>query len=63
MPDEIGQNTKYYYCLKHRTVEPEGVCKAKDRLGPFPDPATAARALEIIHDREERKEAEDRSWG
>ncbi len=63
MPDEIGQNTQYFYCLKHQTVEPEGICKAKDRLGPFPDPAAAARALETMHEREAQKQAEDRSWG
>lgn len=62
MPDEIGQNTQFFYCLKHHTVEPEGVCKATDRLGPFPDAASAGRALDTIHDREQQKEAEDREW-
>ncbi|MEO5832586.1 MAG: hypothetical protein ABJA16_13180 [Nakamurella sp.] len=62
MPDEIGQNTQWFYCLKHHTVEPEGVCKAKDRLGPFPDQASAARALETVHDREARLESEDARW-
>jgi hypothetical protein len=60
--DEVGRNTAWFYCLKHGTVEPEGVCKAKDRLGPFPDEASAARALETIHEREARIEAEDRAW-
>lgn len=62
MPDEIGQNTQWFYCLKHGTVEPEGVCKAKDRLGPFPNQNAAAHALETIADREKQKEAEDRTW-
>ncbi len=62
MPDEIGQNTSYFYCLKHSTVEPEIGCKAKDRLGPFPDPVSAAGALQIIAEREERKQAEDERW-
>ena len=62
MPDEIGQNTQWFYCLKHHTVEAEGVCKAKDRLGPFPDAESAAHALETIADREQRKQAEDANW-
>lgn len=62
MGDEIGQNTKYYYCLKHHTVEREGECKATDRLGPFDDPETAARALDIIREREARLQAEDDAW-
>ncbi len=62
MGDEIGQNTNWYYCLKHQTVEREGECKATDRLGPFPDQASAANALQTIRDREERKSAEDRAW-
>lgn len=62
MPDEIGRNTQWFYCLKHATVEPEGGCKAKDRLGPFPDQASAANALESIAEREERLESEDDRW-
>lgn len=62
MGDEIGQNTAWYYCLRHHAVEPEGVCKATDRLGPYPDPESAAHALQTVHDREERLEREDRAW-
>ncbi len=62
MGDEIGQNTQFFYCLKHGTVEPEGVCKAKDRLGPFPTAEAAAHALQTIHDREKEKQDEDRNW-
>ena len=36
--------------------------KAKDLLGPFPTAEEAANALEIIREREERKNAEDREW-
>jgi len=62
MGDDIGRNTSYYYCLKHGTVEKEGECKATDRLGPYPDPASAANALQSVHEREARKQAEDRAW-
>lgn len=62
MGDEVGRTTAWFYCLKHRTVEPEGQCKAKDRLGPYPDPDSAAHALKSLHEREERLTAEDRAW-
>ncbi len=62
MGDEIGQNTAWYYCLRHHTVEREGECKATDRLGPYPDPESAARALASVREREERLEREDRAW-
>ncbi|MDL5156662.1 hypothetical protein [Actinomycetospora termitidis] len=53
----MAHENEWYYCLKHKTVEPYDGCRAADRLGPYPDPDTAARALEIAH---ERTEAEDR---
>lgn len=62
MGDDIGQNTAWYYCLRHHTVEREGECKATDRLGPYPDPESAAGALQSIREREERLEREDHAW-
>ncbi len=62
MGDEIGRNAQWFYCLKHRAVEPEGQCKAKDRLGPYPDRESAANALASLREREERLEEEDRAW-
>ncbi len=62
MGDEIGRNDAWFYCLKHQTVEPEGQCKATDRLGPYPTPDAAAGALAALREREERLEAEDRQW-
>ncbi len=29
---------RWYFCLKHQTVEPEDGCPAKDRLGPYRQP-------------------------
>jgi hypothetical protein len=46
----------YWWCLKHNRVEPDEGCMAKDRLGPYPTQAEAARALEKV---EERNEAWD----
>jgi hypothetical protein len=62
MSDETGQNTAWYYCLRHHTVETEGECKATDRLGPYPSPEAAAHALESFKEREDRLEDEDRAW-
>lgn len=62
MGDDVGQNTAWYYCLKHERVEPEDGCKAKDRLGPYPSPEAAAHGLESLHEREERLTEEDRAW-
>jgi len=52
----------WWYCLTHKTVEPRGGCPNKNRLGPYPDEATAARALEIVRERNEQWDAEDREW-
>ncbi len=42
---------QWFYCLKHGTVEGPQGCRAADRLGPYPDRETAARALEIARER------------
>jgi uncharacterized membrane protein len=46
----------------HNTVEPLEGCPAKDRLGPYPDKATAARAVEIAHERTAKQDKEDEEW-
>jgi len=53
---------QWYYCLKHGTVEGPGGCRAADRLGPYPDRETAARALEIARERTEANDRADREW-
>ncbi|OLS99802.1 hypothetical protein BJF90_37845 [Pseudonocardia sp. CNS-004] len=57
MPDE-----QWFYCLKHRAVEPPEGCRAADRLGPYPDRETAARALEIAKERTEAADEADQEW-
>jgi hypothetical protein len=52
----------WYYCTKHNRVEHLEVCKAADRLGPYPDEATAARALEIARERTASADEADRKW-
>ncbi len=62
MGDEIGRSKAFYYNISTGQVEGEGESKAKDLLGPFPTAEEAANALEIIREREARKNAEDREW-
>ncbi|MDP3967932.1 MAG: hypothetical protein Q8Q02_06595 [Nocardioides sp.] len=51
---------EYYYCLKHKTVEPQEGCRAKDRLGPYDTEAAAASALERVEERNEDWENDPR---
>lgn len=44
---------EYFFCLKHRAVEGEEGCRAKDRLGPYATSAEAERALEKVAERNE----------
>lgn len=53
---------QWFYCLKHNTVETKDGCRAADRLGPYPDPETAARALEIARERTEAEDRKDQKW-
>ncbi len=62
MGDETGQSDGYYYNIKTKQVERWGKSKAKELLGPFDTADEAANALEIIREREARKQAEDAQW-
>jgi hypothetical protein len=52
----------WYFCLTHRQVEPKAGCRAAERLGPYPDRETAARALEIAEERTKAADEADRRW-
>jgi hypothetical protein len=58
----LSSGPGFYYNVGTGQVEREGESKAKDLLGPFATAEEAAQALDIIREREERKEAEDRQW-
>ena len=51
---------EYWWCLKHKQVESEDGCARKDRLGPYPTQAEAARALEKVEQRNEDWEGDPR---
>lgn len=52
----------WWYCNKHNRVEHGRVCRAIDRMGPYPDRETAARALEIAKERTKAADDADRRW-
>ena len=50
---DVPEDTGWYYCVKHNTVEPAGACAAKDRLGPYETREDAEHALERVQERNE----------
>jgi len=52
----------WYFNVVTRKVEHHDRSKGSDLLGPYPDEATASRALEITHERAQRNDAEDSAW-
>jgi hypothetical protein len=50
---------RWWFCLKHNTVEPDEGCRAKERLGPYPTREEAARALETAKRRNQEWDAAD----
>lgn len=49
----MSDDEQYWFCLTHHTVEGRDGCASKDRLGPYPTEAEAARALEKVEERNE----------
>ena len=56
----MNEPRRWWYCIRHKTVEPEAGCPAKDRLGPYPSRDEAEHALEIARRRNEEWDAQDR---
>ena len=52
----------WYFCLKHQEVERVPGCRSAERMGPYPDASTAARALELARERTEAEDEADRRW-
>lgn len=53
----MADDNQWYYCIKHHKAEQGKTCWYGDRMGPYPDQATAERALEIARAR--NKAADD----
>jgi len=56
----MDDEPRWWYCLRHKTVERNGVCPGKDRLGPYATREEAERALETVRRRNEEWDAQDR---
>jgi hypothetical protein len=56
----MTESQRWWYCLRHKNVEPEAGCPAKDRLGPYPSREQAEHAIEIAQRRNEEWDAQDR---
>lgn len=52
----------YWFCLTHMAVEPDVGCAHAERLGPYPDLASAEAALARAHQRSEEWD-NDPNWG
>ena len=52
----------FFWCTDHQDVEDEQGCRAEVRLGPYPTREAAAHAVESVHERNERLDAEDKAW-
>jgi hypothetical protein len=50
---------RWWFCLRHNTVESDETCPGKDRLGPYPTKEAAAQALETVRRRNEEWDAAD----
>ena len=58
----MSDSSGWYFCLTHQTVEQGKGCKGPDRMGPYSDEATAARALEIARERTKAADESDKKW-
>jgi hypothetical protein len=59
----MSDERRWWFCLKHMTVEPDAGCPGKDRLGPYPTREAAASALETVRRRNEEWDAQDDASG
>lgn len=50
---------RWWFCLRHMTVEHDERCPGKDRLGPYKTADEAAHALETVQKRNDAWDAAD----
>ncbi|WP_327143517.1 hypothetical protein [Nocardia sp. NBC_01327] len=53
------EDNQWYYCIEHHRAEQGKQCWVGGRMGPYPDKATAERALEIARARNKAADADD----
>lgn len=52
----------WYYCLSDHSVRQGKEARGLDRMGPYPDRASAEQALEIAKARNAAADREDEKW-
>ena len=57
----MSDEQEYWFCLKHKTVEPREGCRNQDRLGPYSSRDEASRALDKVEERNEEWDS-DPDW-
>ncbi|WP_446221420.1 hypothetical protein ACTWPB_15755 [Nocardia sp. IBHARD005] len=55
----MADDNEWYYCIKHHKAEQGKTCWYGDRMGPYPDQATAEQALEIAKARNKAADDQD----
>ncbi len=60
--EDAGPDDGWYFNTLTGKVEHHDRSRGMDLLGPYPDEATASRALEIAHERTRKADAEDAAW-
>ncbi|HEV2373314.1 MAG TPA: hypothetical protein VGS19_14215 [Streptosporangiaceae bacterium] len=53
----MSDEQRWWYCLRHHTVESEPICPAKDLLGPYPSKEAAEHALDTVRRRNQEWDA------
>lgn len=56
---EQGGDGQWWYCLKHNRPEHGAGCPNNKRMGPYPDEAAAANALQTAAERNEVWDEQD----
>ena len=62
MADDPNPDQGWYYNTRTKEVEHLERSRSIDLLGPYPDEATARRALDIARERTQQADAADHAW-
>lgn len=60
--EAMSDDEQWYYCVADGSVRQGKESRGLDRMGPYPDRATAQRALEIAAERNRAADKADRDW-
>lgn len=60
--EDPNPDTSWWYNTRTGEVEHGEVSRSIERLGPYPDEASARNALEIARTRTQRADADDAEW-